>query len=70
MPKYKIRSLILGDLFLKILRGMFAVLIPLIMWLPRGSKSFNYWGQYQLFLIKATKMMLCSEGYTAELKYS
>lgn len=49
---------------------MFAVLIPLIMWLPRGSKFFNYWGQYQFFLIKATKMMLCSEGYTAELKYS
>lgn len=49
---------------------MFAGLIPLIMWLPRGSKVFNCWGQYPLFLIKATKMMLCSEGYTAEVKYS
>jgi len=44
MPKYGIRSLILEDLFLKILQGMFAGWIPLIVWLPRGSKVFNYWG--------------------------
>lgn len=49
---------------------MFAGLIPLIIWLPRGREVFNYWGQYPLFLIKATKMLLCSEGCTAELKYS
>lgn len=49
---------------------MFAGLIPLIMWLPRCNKVFSYWGQYKLFLIKDTKMMLFSDGYAAELKYS